>query len=134
VAWAARTGGSVIEAHAYAIPPDRLASDEVLRERLWEQIVAVLPQLQGATRLAEAFMRHEDFTRFAPGDRARRPGTRTPLGGLVLAGDWVRIDAPVFLMEAAVTSGRLAANAVFAEEGLAQDEIPVVAFEGPLAL
>lgn len=132
IGWAARTGGSVIEAHAYAVPPERMATDAELRERLWAQVVAVLPELTEAKILFDAFMVHDDFTRFAPGDRAKRPGTQTSFPNLKLAGDWVRIDAPVFLMEAAVTSGRLAANAIFADKGLEQDPISTVAKIGPL--
>lgn len=132
IGWAKRTGGSVIEAHAYAVPPENMAPDGVMRDRLWKQVIGVLPELADAKILFDAFMVHDDFTRFAPGDRATRPGTLTSVPNLVLAGDWVRIDAPVFLMEAAVTSGRLAANAIFADLGLEQDPISTVAKTGPL--
>jgi isorenieratene synthase len=51
----------------------------------------------------------------------------------MLAGDHVRLPAPAALMEAAVMSGRLAANAILAGEGLRQVPIPTVALKGPLA-
>ena len=45
-----------------------------------------------------------------PGTHAHRPGVVTPLPGLLLAGDGVRIDLPVALMERAATTGWTAAN------------------------
>jgi isorenieratene synthase len=43
---------------------------------------------------------------------------RTPTSGLVLAGDLVRTDLPVSLMERAATSGFLAANALLQSWGV----------------
>ena len=53
---------------------------------------------------------HNDCPRFAPGDFADRPGVVTPHDELVLAGDGIRIDLPVALMERAATTGWSAAN------------------------
>jgi len=51
----------------------------------------------------------------------------------MLAGDHMRLDVPAALMEAAVMSGRLAANAILSREGLQEEPIPTVASKGPLA-
>ncbi|MFD0776408.1 FAD-dependent oxidoreductase, partial [Streptomonospora algeriensis] len=44
---------------------------------------------------------------------------RTPDPRVVMAGDHVRVDLPVALMERAATSGVLAANALLGQWGLA---------------
>jgi isorenieratene synthase len=131
--WAARTGGSVVELHAYAIPPERQAAVDVVAARLVEQMRVALPELADARVLHQEAQLQQNFTRFAPGDLRSRPTTTTAVPGLLLAGDWVRIDAPVALMEGAVVSGRLAANAVLDAEGVAPLPIPLVAQRGPLA-
>jgi 15-cis-phytoene desaturase len=51
-----------------------------------------------------------------PGFEALRPGARTPIPGLVLAGDWTRTALPC-TMESAARSGALAAEQVLAERG-----------------
>ncbi|GAA0994605.1 FAD-dependent oxidoreductase [Nocardiopsis tropica] len=113
--WARRTGGSVVELHAYALPED--ADPERERARLWEQATAVYPEL-GAAGVVDS--RHElraDCPLFAPGSYRDRCGVATPDPFLVLAGDHVRTDLPVALMERAATSGLLAANALLARWG-----------------
>jgi isorenieratene synthase len=57
----------------------------------------------------------------------------TPFSNLFLAGDWVRVDAPVFLMEAAAFTGRMAANAIFRQENLKATPLPIVPMEGIFA-
>lgn len=51
-----------------------------------------------------------------PGAHAKRPSTKTRIGNLMLAGDWVRHDVNAS-MEGAALSGRLAADAVLVAEG-----------------
>jgi uncharacterized protein with NAD-binding domain and iron-sulfur cluster len=57
--------------------------------------------------------RHATF-RAAPGSGRSRPGARTPLPGLYLAGAWTRTGWPD-TMEGAVRSGRTAAAALLAD-------------------
>lgn len=132
VAWAAEHGGSVVEAHAYAIVDAELADVSVLADRLRQEALLVLPELAGARVLHQEAQLQRSFSRFAPGDHRRRPSTTTAVPNLLLAGDWVRVDAPVALMEGAVVSGLLAANAILQKEGLAPESIPIVAARGPL--
>jgi len=51
-----------------------------------------------------------------PGTEQRRPATRSPVPGLLLAGDWIRTSLPAS-MESAVMSGWLAAEAVLEDAG-----------------
>jgi isorenieratene synthase len=133
ISWARRTRGSVVEIHAYAIAPAAQKSASEIRGVMWRELLAMLPELAGARVLHDVFQAQSNFTRWAPGDHALRPGTLTAIANLMLAGDHVRLDVPAALMEAAVISGRLAANAIFAREGLRQEPIPTVPLKGPLA-
>ncbi|MBC9715210.1 FAD-dependent oxidoreductase [Streptomyces sp. TRM66268-LWL] len=114
--WARRTGGSVVELHAYAVGD---ASDrKEVQERLIGQLHRIYPETRDAS-LVDA--RHEwraDCPLFTVGSYSRRPTVRTPHPWLTLAGDAVRCDLPVALMERAATTGFLAANALLAEHGV----------------
>lgn len=129
-AWAGRSGGAVVEVHAYAMTPEACAGD--VAGGLRDELRRLLPELADARVLHEELQLRDDFTRWAPGDHARRPATGTSIPNLFLAGDHVRLDLPAALMEAAVVSGRLAANAVLGREGLREVTIPTVALRGPL--
>jgi isorenieratene synthase len=114
--WARRTGGSVVELHAYAVADgaDRRAEEE----RLVTEVHRVYPETQG-THVVDAV--HEwraDCPLFPVGKFRDRPGVRTPEPGVVLAGDLVRVDLPVALMERAATTGFLAANTLLERWGV----------------
>ncbi|RRR76025.1 FAD-dependent oxidoreductase, partial [Streptomyces sp. RP5T] len=108
--WAARTGGSVVELHGYALP--RNADPAAEAEHLIAQLREVYPETRDARVLDARHEWRQDCPLFPVGGYADRPGVRTPQPGLVLAGDLVRTDLPVALMERAATSGFLAANAL----------------------
>ncbi|MEU9351326.1 FAD-dependent oxidoreductase [Streptomyces griseoloalbus] len=114
--WAARTGGSVVELHAYAMSPR--APRDVEQKRLVGQLHRVYPETRTA-RVVDA--RHEwraDCPLFPVGGHAGRPTVRTPDPGVMMAGDLVRTDLPVALMERAATTGFLAANALLERWGV----------------
>ena len=90
----------------------------------------MFPEPKQASVLYDVYMRQQNFTRWAPGDHASRPVSETPLENLSLAGDWVKVDAPVFLMEAAVFTGRLAVNAICRKESLKPTPLPIVPMDG----
>ncbi|TCD47607.1 FAD-dependent oxidoreductase [Chlorobium sp. N1] len=133
ITWAGEHGGSVVELHAYAIAPEDMRSDDEIRLAMLDELHRLLPDTAGAAVLHEVFMLQSNFTRWAPGDHDKRPGPETPFPNLFLAGDWVRVDAPVFLMEAAAFTGRMAANAVCRNEGVRQTPLPIVPMEGIFA-
>ncbi|MEW2636274.1 FAD-dependent oxidoreductase [Streptomyces sp. NPDC048389] len=114
--WAARSGGSVVELHAYAVAADEEA--ETVQSRLVDRLHQVYPETREA-RIVDA--RHEwrsDCPLFPVGTYHRRPTVRTPHPWLTLAGDAIRCDLPVALMERAATTGFLAANALLADRGV----------------
>nr|WP_272955956.1 FAD-dependent oxidoreductase [Actinopolymorpha rutila] len=114
-AWAQRTGGSVVELHAYAVP-DGTDLDK-LRHELLDQLHRVFPETADATVVDERHEFRADCPLFPPGGFGRRPTVTTPDPAVVVAGDLVRVDAPVALMERAATSGLLAANQLLARWG-----------------
>ena len=74
-----------------------------------------------------------DFTAFHTGLYRDRPTHTTGVEGLLLAGDWVKLPVPAMLMEAACTSGLLAANEILGREGLQQEPIYTVPVRGLFA-
>jgi len=126
--WAARTGGSVIELHAYA------AAGRDVSERALARLHDLYPETRQAAVVAESVLWRADCPLFGLGDFGRRPRVRTPFGGLVLAGDGIRIDVPVALMERAATTGWHAANCLLARCGLAGHDLHTVPTRGRLAL
>lgn len=124
--WSRRTGGSVVELHSYAVTGDPADVCKRLPARLHE----LYPETSAATVVGERVLCRQDCPRFAPGDFARRPGVATPYDGLVLAGDGIRIDLPVALMERAATTGWSAANLLLARFGIAGHELQTVPTQG----
>ncbi|MEU7790451.1 FAD-dependent oxidoreductase [Amycolatopsis sp. NPDC049159] len=124
--WARRTGGSVVELHAYA--SDR---DDVSRA-LDERLHRLYPETAAARVLGEITLVRQDCPLFPVGGFARRPPVRTPEPGLVLAGDAIRVDLPVALMERAATTGWAAANELLGGWGLAGHPLRTVPNRGRL--
>ena len=133
ISWAKKHGGTVVELHAYAIAPKDIRPEEEIKATMIEELHALFPESVGAKVLQELFMMQSNFSRWAPGDHAHRPGIATPFSNLFLAGDWVKVDAPVFLMEAAAFTGRMAANSIFRQESLKLVPLPIVPMKGLFA-
>ena len=76
----------------------------------------------------------DDCPSFTPGAFAGRPGVHTPHPWLALAGDGIRIDLPVALMERAATTGFTAANALLTHFGIAGHRLDTVPTEGRSAV
>lgn len=130
--WVARHGGGVFELHAYTPSEDDARDPERLEELLIDRMRRAFPELRDMTIRYRYRQVKWDFPGFPVGAGTRQPSTTTAVPGLYLAGDFVRLDVPVALMEGAVASGIAAANAVFAEEGLARDPIWSVPTRGVL--
>lgn len=130
--WAAASGGGVFELHCYSVP-DHVGSREEVREHLLRELGDYFPEFKQAAILAEHLQVNRDFTAFHTGLWAERPATVIDVPNLFLAGDWVRLPLPAMLMEAAVTSGLLAANEVLDRSGLQTEPIDSVPPRGLLA-
>jgi isorenieratene synthase len=130
-AWARRTGGAVVELHAYALDPAR--APEAVRAELLAGLHAFYPETAGARILDERFRIAADCSGFGPGSDASRPGVATAVRGVVLAGDYVRLGFPTALMERAAASGMLAANHLLAQHGRSGAELRSIPARGILA-
>ena len=62
-----------------------------------------------------------------------RPGVNTEVDNLFLAGDWVKMDQPAMLMEAATTSALYCTNNILSKERLKQEPIFSVPIKGIFA-
>ena len=126
--WARQNGGCVVELHSYAVQSARP------QNAMLSQLHELYPETAGARVVYERMLHHRDCPLFAPGTHAHRPGVVTPLPGLLLAGDGVRIDLPVALMERAATTGWTAANQILSQWGLAGHALWTVPTQGRSAL
>jgi squalene-associated FAD-dependent desaturase len=111
-----RTSSAGLERGQYLVVSLSAADAEVgmsveeLRSRYLEALAALLPPARAA-RVERFFVTREHGATFRaePGARARRPGPRTAVPGLVLAGAWTDTGWPA-TMEGAVRSGKAAAR------------------------
>lgn len=131
--WAMRTGGSVIELHAYALPVSHHHNEALVRSDLIAQLHAVYPETSSARVLDERLLLRSDCPSFVTGSYAHRLPVATPHPRLKLAGDLVRLPFPTALMERAVTSGFVAANELLFDYGTAPEPIWSVPTRGVLA-
>lgn len=122
--WARAHRGSVVELHSYALDaaPSRAAA---LRE-----LHRIYPETAAAQIVSERLLHRSDCPLFSPGSYEQRPTITTPQPGLLLAGDAIRIDLPVALMERAATTGWCAANQLLARWGVAGHPLATVPTHG----
>jgi carotenoid phi-ring synthase / carotenoid chi-ring synthase len=108
--WSAARGGSVVELHAYALvgQPD----ERELKNQLLLELHRVYPELKEATIVADEWLIKDDCPLLSTHPWWQRLTVQAPHPRIVLAGDGIRCDFPVALMERAATTGFLAANQV----------------------
>ncbi len=104
--WARRHRGAVVEVHGYALSDPSGAT----ADRLWQEAERVAPGLAGATVVAQEWLLQQDCPLVDTTAWVDRPAVATPDPRVVLAGDLVRCELPVALMERAATTGWQAAN------------------------
>ena len=128
--WAERTGGSVVELHAYAVPDDM--PEASVRDEMIAGLHDLYPETVGAGVVDERYLLRRDCPAFQPGSHASRPTVDTGVPGLVLAGDFVRLPFPSALMERAASSGMLAANTVLGMRDVEPEPLYSIPVRGPL--
>ena len=126
--WARAHRGSVVEVHSYSVadPPPF----DGLREKMLARLHQLYPETARAGIVAERILFKQDCPLFAPGAFAGRPTVNTPVDGLKLAGDGIRIDLPVALMERAATTGWSAANGLLSGWGVRGHTLHTVPVQG----
>jgi len=124
-------GGFVLELHSYALPDDLAAED--VRTAFMADLLVHFPELAGLRIEHESFQLRADFTAFHVGMQRDRPTTDVGTPGFYCAGDWVKLPFPAMLLEAACSSGLVAANAVLALDGLRTEPVYSVPLRGLLA-
>lgn len=124
--WARDHGGSVVEVHSYSVS----AQEEQLREQMLARLHEIYPETAAAEIVTERILLRQDCPLFSPGSHAIRPSVDTPVPGLMLAGDGIRIDLPVALMERAATTGWTAANRLLAGWGVSGHTLYTVPVQG----
>ena len=130
IAWAQRTGGSVVELHAYCYKEKEFPSQEALLTTFEAELYEIVPSLAAARVLHRELVNQKNFSGYPPGSYSDRPETLSSMPNLMFAGDWVKMPFPCGLMERAVSSGLLAANAILQREGLQPRQILSVTPEG----
>jgi isorenieratene synthase len=119
--WSMAHAGSVVELHAYALVEQY--DERMLKNRLLTELHRVYPELEPAAIVAEEFLIKDDCPLWDTSPWEQRPTTQTPHARIVLAGDGIRCNYPVALMERAATTGFLAANHVLHIYGLAGHDL-----------
>lgn len=120
--WSASNGGSVVELHAYAIPVEwhgDAEAEKQLTAQLMEELARVYPETRTLGVVAQELLIERDCPLVGTGAWDQRAEVHTPHEGIVLAGDWVRSELPIALMERAATTGWMAANQLLNEWGIA---------------
>jgi isorenieratene synthase len=116
--------GSVVEVQMYVVEDYIHLDDDELREAVLEELVQRIPELRGAVVRKWAVNRLFDvFSHFNVGTHSSRPGVRSPYANLHLAGDWLDVEEPWWMMERSVVTGKQAANAILETAGGAPGEI-----------
>ena len=126
--WSETHHGSVVEVHAYALPDT--GSDAELQAQLRAELGQVFPETVAAGIVADEWLVNNDCALIDTSPWSDRPEVRTPDPRLLLAGDGIRCDLPVALMERAATTGWLAANELLAGWGVQGHELWTVPMRG----
>ncbi|MGK7943888.1 MAG: FAD-dependent oxidoreductase [Microcystaceae cyanobacterium] len=134
IEWSNRTGGSVVELHAYCYKEKEFPTQEALLKTFEQELYEIVPQLSKANMLHRELVNQKNFSGYPPNSYQNRPETVTKIDNLYFAGDWVKMPFPCGLMERAVSSGLLAANEILQQENLQQRQILTVMPEGILKI
>jgi len=128
--WVKKNGGGIFELHSYAVPND--FPQEEIRNQFLKEFEEYFPEIKGYKVKYEYLQVKDDFTAFHTNLFKTRPTVKTDVENLFLVGDWVKLENPAMLMEAATTSALYAANLIFNKEKLREELILSVPLKGLL--
>lgn len=134
IAWHQKTGGSVVELHAYCYKEKQFPNQQLLLTTFEQELYEIVPSLKDAIMLHRELVNQKNFSGYPPGSYEERPKTATTVPNLIFAGDWVKMPFPCGLMERAISSGLLAANEILHREGLKRRSLFSVNPEGILKI
>ena len=134
IQWANQTGGSVVELHAYCYKEQEFPTQAALLATFEQELYEIVPELTQAKVLHRELVNQKNFSGYPPGSYNSRPETASVIPNLFFAGDWVKMPFPCGLMERAVSSGLLAANAILHREGLQRRKLLSVNPQGALKI
>lgn len=126
--WVKKNGGGIFELHSYAVPDD--FPEEEIRNQFLKEFEDYFPEIKGYKIKYEYLQVKDDFTAFHTNLYKTRPQVKTEVENLFLAGDWVRLESPAMLMEAATTSALFSVNHILEQENLKQKPIFSVPLKG----
>ncbi|MBK7632437.1 MAG: oleate hydratase [Ignavibacteriales bacterium] len=129
--WVKKNGGGIFELHSYAVPDDFPESE--VRDQFLKEFEEYFPEIKDYQISHEYLQVKDDFTAFHTNLSESRPEFKTKIENLYLAGDWVKLDCPAMLMEAATTSALYCVNDILSAEGLKQEPIFSVPLKGIFA-
>jgi len=129
--WVRQNNGGIFELHSYAVPND--FPEEEVRDQLLKEFEFYFDEIKDYKIKYEYLQIRDDFTAFHTDLFNNRPGFKTKIENLYLSGDWVKLNCPAMLMEAATTSALYCANDIFRKESLKQESMYSVPLKGILA-
>ncbi len=129
--WVRKNDGGIFELHSYALPDD--IPEQEVRDQLLTEFEEYFPEVSAYKIIYEYLQVKDDFTAFHTNLFKDRPGFKSTIKNLYLAGDWVKLNCPAMLMEAATTSAIYSANEIMKEEELQQMPIYSVPLKGIFA-
>lgn len=132
--WANKTGGSVVELHAYCYKEREFPTQQALLTTFKQELYEIVPELKEAEILHQQLVNQKNFSGYPPNSFKIRPETETEIKNLLFAGDWVKMPFPCGLMERAISSGLLSANAILHQEGLQRRDLLSVNPQGLLSM
>ena len=130
--WVKKNGGGIFELHSYAVPDDFPEAE--VRNQFLKEFEEYFPEIKGYKIKYEYLQVKDDFTAFHTNLYKNRPTVKTEVENLFLAGDWVKLENPAMLMEAATTSALYAANEIFNAENIRQETYIICTIKGHLCI
>jgi isorenieratene synthase len=126
--WVKKNGGGIFELHSYAVPDD--FPEEEIRSQFLKEFEEYFPEIKRYKVKYEYLQVKDDFTAFHTNLYKTRPVVKTDVENLFLIGDWVKLENPAMLMEAATTSALYCVNHILEQANLKQKPIISVPLKG----